>query len=276
MSRGEVSALFLLTFEEAPPLVLKVFVRPAGQIQMEIGAKVARQLRDRRSVPTPQWLYSSPADDLVPYPHAVLEYATGEDADAVWPRLDREAKSALMVDCARTLSALHASDLTCNGPSEIDGWASDQRSEFDGLLESLHRQSWLPTAMLKQTEDHWRGRSGALTKTAPLTFVHYDFQLHNLRLEPSTGRITAVLDFDNATMAPAFTDARDMTVNVFLREPELSPVFWNAYGGIDDQEREILRLHCLVRVLGVLSAYSGPVAGLSGSTVERLLDGLPS
>jgi hypothetical protein len=272
--RGEVSALFLLIFEDLEPLVLKAFVRPSGLAQMRVGSGVSRELRGSK-VPTPQWLYSSVGDDRISYPHALIEYAPGTDADVIWPELDDTSKYRVMEACGQTMSVLHASGLTREGPAVAE-WAADQCHQFDALVESLHQQRWLPSPVLRRAQENWRERSDALSTVDTSGFVHYDFQLHNLRLDPSTGRITALLDFDNATMAPSFTDARDLTVNIFLKEPDLSRAFWGVYGPISEHQREILRLHCLVRVLGVLSAYSGPAAGLSGSTIERLMTELPS
>jgi hypothetical protein len=52
ITRGEVSALFLLDFGDAPSLILKIFVRPPGLTQMITGAEIDRQIKKLTSVPT--------------------------------------------------------------------------------------------------------------------------------------------------------------------------------------------------------------------------------
>ena len=46
--------------------------------------------------------------------------------------------------------------------------------------------------------------------------TRYDFQPHNLRVEPGSGRIVSVLDLDTSTRGPAFSDIRDLLLTVFV------------------------------------------------------------
>jgi aminoglycoside phosphotransferase (APT) family kinase protein len=85
-------------------------------------------------------------------------------------------------------------------------------------------------------------------------------------------QITALLDFDNATMAPPFTDARDLTLSVFLKDPDSGTAFWEEYGPLDEPRRRLLELHCLQRLLSVLAAYEGPApGGWNAGTVDTVL-----
>lgn len=273
MGRGEVSALFLLEFDDAPPHVLKVFVRPQGQTQMETGLKIARQILRVACVSSPEWLYASSADEFIPYPYAILEYAAGQDGDTLWKTLDLPQKVQLVVACAETLKALHSSRLSVDGPGDLQEWISKEISVLPKQIEVLRDQGWFRRELLDTAEvasQNWPAKPLA---GSSLSFVHYDFQLHNLRVDSSTLGITAVLDFDNATMAPAFTDSRDLTVSVLMESPELYTAFWRAYGEISEQEWRVLQLHCLSRILGVMASYYGPVGFLSELTVERLLRG---
>ncbi len=103
--------------------------------------------------------------------------------------------------------------------------------------------------------------------------VHHDFQLHNLRVDPETLNLVAVLDFGNAGYAPAFTDSRDLYLSVFLKTPELSECFWRTYGMLGADQEFVLKLHSLARVLDILAAYQGPApAGWDRTTVLKLLE----
>lgn len=271
IGRGEVSALFLMELQSGSPLVLKVFVRPPGRRQMEVGLQVAGQLTARvPRVPSPEWLHASEPDDVVPYPYAILAYVDGEDGDTLWPTLNQRDRVDVMRSCAEVLLAMHSAGLSVDGPQSAEDWLAEQSRALPDKCERLRQQGWMSRRLLDAVEglaSEWP----ASQAVAELSFAHYDFQLHNLRIDPASLEVRAVLDFDNATMAPAFTDTRDLTVSVLLDAPEARDAFWDVYGAPSEEQMTLLRLHCLVRVLGVLASYHGPTGFLSEATVEHLL-----
>ena len=270
--RGEVNASFRLDFDDADPLILKVWVRTSDPERMRHAESVARQLRQLTGVPTPAWIYQSPADDLIDYPYALQELAGGEDADEAWLGFSRRTKDAFMEDCGLVLREMHESCIDVPGPVDAQAWADEDLTRFAHAVEQLNDQAWMPRAMLDQAVRLWEGNSSLLQEAGGLSFVHYDFQPHNLRVEPVSGRIVSVLDLDSSTRGPAFSDIRDLLLTVFVPDPGSAEPFWRAYGPVDEQRRMVLRLHSLARVLDVLWAYAGPAPqGWNHTTVATLL-----
>ena len=188
-------------------------------------------------MPTPAWIYQSPADDLIDFPYALQELSGGEDADEAWLGFSRRTKDAFMEDCGLVLREMHESGIDVPGPVDAQAWADDDLTRFAHAVEQLN-----------------------------------DFQPHNLRVEPVSGRIVSVLDLDNSTRGPAFSDVRDLLLTVFVPDPGSAEPFWRAYGPVDEQRRVVLRLHSLARVLDVLWAYAGPApGGWNHTTVATLL-----
>ena len=206
--RGEVNASFRLEFDEADPLILKVWVRTSDPERMRHAESVARQLRRLTGVPTPAWIHQSPADDLIDYPYALQELAGGEDADEAWPGFSRRTKDAFMEECGLVLREMHESGIDVPGPVDAQAWADEDLTRFAHAVEQLNDQAWMPRAMLDRAVRLWEGNSSLLQEAGGLSFVHYDFQPHNLRVEPVSGRIVSVLDLDSSTRGPAFSDGQ--------------------------------------------------------------------
>ena len=274
LERGEVSAAFRLEFGQREPLILKAYVRPPGPQALKAQTRVMDWVQHRTSIPTPRWLYAGPADDMVPYPFVVMEYAAGEDADTLWDGMSTGGKTRFVEACASILKKLHATEakeVFDGAPADAGAWAASAGESFDGVLAQLRQQGWMKPSLLKACADLWLGRQDALAAAGPLAFVHYDFQPHNLRIDPDTQEILAVLDFDNAALAPPFTDARDLVLNVFSKEPGLAAAFWQTYGELDARQTAVLRLHCLSRMLGVMAAYWSPEPYGGTERLEELL-----
>ncbi len=178
-----------------------------------------------------------------------------------------------MEECGLVLREMHESGIDVPGPVDAQAWADEDLTRFAHAVEQLHDQAWLPKATLDRAVRLWEGNSSLLQEAGGLSFVHYDFQPHNLRVEPVSGRIVSVLDLDNSTRGPAFSDVRDLLLTVFVTDPGSAEPFWRAYGPVDEQRRMILRLHSLARVLDVLWAYAGPAPeGWNHTTVATLLE----
>ena len=258
LRRGEVNALFRLEFEESSPLILKVWVRPSGPELMKLHVHTVSRICEDAGIPTPGWRCISPGDDLIPYPYAAFEYVDGEDGDVLWRRISAEQKRGLLAQCANIMLTLHSSDIHAPGPSDAEAWAADETDGFRRCLQDLRRDEWLEHRTLDTIERAWDGRAASLADAGRLSIVHYDLQLHNLRVDPVSLEIKSLLDFDSVTRAPPFTDARDLMLSVFLREPGLGEAFWQEYGEPDEGRKAILALHALGRLLSILAAYGGP------------------
>ena len=279
LRRGEVNAIFLLELPGVDLLVLKIWVRCSDDEVMRSEEGVVRIVQRESSVPTPPWVYVSSGDALVPYPHALIEYVGGVDVDQIWSEINIEDKEKILVQCACHLRALHSIPL---GPraaailgDPISGyeWRKSEENRFQRAIGLLRKQGWLGKGTLDRCTVLWADHVDSLGETEVDAIVHHDFQLQNLRLDPGTRNLMAVLDFGNAGCAPAFTDSRDLYLSVFLKTPELSDCFWRTYGMLGADQELVLKLHSLARVLDILAAYQGPApAGWDRTTVLKLLE----
>ena len=211
----------------------------------------------------------SSGDDLIPYPYVVLEYIDGEDGDVLWRSLSVEQKQRLLAECAQIMLILHTSGIEAPGPTDASAWAATEIDRHRRCIQALRQQGWFNGRTLERVECAWDRRAASLSNAGQLSLVHYDFQLHNLRVDPASLKVLSVLDFDYVTQAPPFTDARDLVLSVFLRDPGLADTFWQEYGVLDEGQQKILALHSLGRLLDILAAYGGQLH-LVGTRVWQL------
>ena len=279
LRRGEVNAIFLLELPGGDLLVLKIWVRCSDDEVMRREEGVDRIVQRESTVPTPPWVYVSSGDALVPYPHALIEYVAGVDCDQVWCEINIEDKEKILVQCACHLLALHSIPLgphaaaILGNPISGSEWRKSEESRFQRAIGRLRKQGWLGKGTLDRCTVLWTDHVDSLGSTEIDAIVHHDFQLQNLRLDPATRNLMAVLDFGNAAFAPAFTDSRDLYLSLFLKTPDLSECYWRTYGMLSAEQELVLKLHSLARVLDILAAYQGPgPGGWDRSTVLKLLD----
>ena len=279
LRRGEVNAIFLLELPGGDLLVLKIWVRCSDDEVMRSEEGVVRIVRRESSVPTPPWVYVSSGDALVPYPHALIEHASGVDVDRIWSEINVEDQEKILTQCACHLRALHSIPLGPHAAAilgdPISGyeWRKSEENRFQRAIGRLRKQGWLGKDTLDRCTVLWTGHVDSLGETEIDAIVHHDFQLQNLRLDPASWNLMAVLDFGNAGYAPAFTDSRDLYLSIFLTTPEISGCFWRAYGMLSAEQELVLKLHSLARVLDILAAYQGPApGGWDRTTVLKLLE----
>ena len=278
LKRGEVNAIFLLELPDGALIVLKIWVRCSDDEVMRREEGVVRIVQHESTVPTPPWVYVSSGDALVPYPHALIEYAAGVEVDRVWSEINIEDKEKIFVQCACHLRALHSIPLgphaaaILGDPISGNEWRKSEENRFQRAIGLFRKQGWLGKDTLDRCTVLWTDHVDSLGETEVDAIVHHDFQLQNLRVDPGTWNLMAVLDFGNAGYAPAFTNARDLYLSLFLKTPELSESFWRTYGMLSAEQELVLKLHSLARVLDILAAYEGPApGGWDRSTVLKLL-----
>ena len=279
LRRGEVNAIFLLELPDDALIVLKVWVRCSDDEVMRREEGVVRIVQRESTVPTPQWFYVSSGDALVPYPHVLIEYATGIDVDEIWSELIAEDQEKILTQCACQLRDLHSIPLGSRVAAILDvpmsgsEWRKSEENRFQRVIGLLRMQGWLGKDTLDRCIALWADQADSMETAEVDALVHHDFQLHNLRVDPETLNLVAVLDFGKAKIAPAFTDSRDLNLSVFLATPKISGCFWRAYGMLSAEQELVLRLHSLARVLDILAAYQGPApGGWDRTTVLKLLE----
>ena len=241
--------------------------------------RVVRIVQRESAVPTPDWIYVSSGDSILAYPHALIEYAGGVDGDRVWSEIGFEDKEKILTQCASQMHDLHSIPVGPNivailgNPMTGSEWRETEENRFHGAVRLLRNQGWLGKDILDRCIALWTDQAESLGTAEVDALVHHDFQLHNLRVDPETLNLVAVLDFENAAFAPAFTDSRDLNLSVFLKMPELAERFWRTYRPLSIEQELVLKLHSLARVLEILAAYQGPTpGGWDRTTVLKLLE----
>ncbi|MDE2890409.1 MAG: aminoglycoside phosphotransferase family protein [Gemmatimonadota bacterium] len=279
LKRGEVNAIFLLELSGGDLLVLKVWVRCSDDQVMRREEGVIKIVQRECAVPTPDWVYVSSGDSALAYPHVLIEYAAGVDGDRVWSDIGFEDREKILTQCAWQMRDLHSISFgpdtaaILGNPMTGSEWRESEENRFHGAVGLLRNQGWLGKDTLDRCTALWTDRAESLGTAEVDALVHHDFQLHNLRVDPETLNLIAVLDFGKAKIAPAFTDSRDLHLSVFLTTPEISECFWRTFGMLSAEQELVLKLHSLARVLDILAAYQGPApGGWDRTTVLKLLD----
>ncbi len=276
---GEVNAIFVLELPGGALVVLKVWVRCSDDEVMRREEGVIKVVQRVSAVPTPGWIYVSSGDSILAYPHALIEFASGVDGDRVWREIGFEDREKILTQCASQMHDLHSIPVgpdtaaILGDPMSGSEWRESEENRFQRAIGDLRKQGWLGKDTLDRCTALWTDHSGSLEAVEVDALVHYDFQLHNLRIDPATLNLLAVLDFGNAALAPAFADSRDLYLSVFLKSPELAECFWRTYGTLSTELELVLRLHSVARVLEILAAYQGPTpGGWDRTTVLKLLE----
>lgn len=279
LKRGEMNAIFLLESASGDLIVLKVWVRCLDDAEMRMEEGVVRIVQRESAVPTPDWAYTSSGDSNVAYPHALIEYAVGVDGDRVWGAIGFEDKEKILKQCSAQMHDLHSipvgpeTTTILGDPMTGSEWRESEEDRFQRAVGMLREQGWLGKDTLDRCDALWTDLVDSMGDTEVDALVHHDFQFQNLRVDPATLNLTAVLDFGNAAFAPAFTDSRDLYLSVFLKTPELAECFWRTYGMLNAEEERVLKLHSLARLLDILAAYRGPApGGWDRNTVLKLLE----
>ncbi len=279
LRRGEVNAIFLLELPGRDLIILKVWVRCSDDEAMRREEGVVNIVQRECAVPTPDWIYVSSGDSIVAYPHALIEYAVGVDGDRVWSEIGFEDKEKILTQCASQMCDLHAIPIVpdtaaiLGNPISGSAWRESEENRFQRAVRRLRKQGWLGKDTLDRCTVLWTDQADSMEAAEIDALVHHDFQLQNLRVDPATLNLAAVLDFGNVAFAPAFTDSRDLHLSVFLNTPALAECFWRNYGMLSSEHEIVLKLHSMARVLDILAAYQGPTpGGWDRTTVLKLLE----
>jgi Ser/Thr protein kinase RdoA (MazF antagonist) len=278
--RGEVSAVFELNLVDRSKLILKACVRTQDATLLQRERTVISYLSQHSDIPLPKWLVMSPGISALPCPHVIMERTGGIDADILWKQLNLSQREELILKCGKTLSSLHKVQPPrtmlnwLESMCSVKSWADNENKQFKKGVSELRSQNWLDKHLLMRAETVWERNRELLEVDFQPAFVHYDFQLHNLRVDHDSLDIIALLDFGNVSIGPGILDARDLELCIFLNSPLLRKEFWQGYG-LQTLNTQVLRrvwLNALKRSLHIIAAYCGPApSGVGTETVQQLL-----
>jgi aminoglycoside phosphotransferase (APT) family kinase protein len=166
----------------------------------------------------PRCVGFEPDSELTGAPFYVMHFVDGEvirDTAAAERLLDPVARAAASVDLIDVLVRLHA--------VEVDGIGLGDLSRREGYLERQLRR-WHGQLAKMRTRDlplldevHER-LSSAIPPQGPAVIVHGDYRLDNVMLDPATGRIEAVLDWELTTLGDPLADVG--LLMVYWTEPD--------------------------------------------------------
>jgi aminoglycoside phosphotransferase (APT) family kinase protein len=160
-------------------------------------------------VPVPAALLLCPDAEVLGAPFYLMARVPGTvyQRRSQTDRLDPAARHRLAFDMVETLAALHAVEPEKVGLADFGhpvGFLARQLRRWTGQLDRSRSRD-LPGI------DHLRDRLAATVPASDTTggraaIVHGDFRLDNLLVDPQTMRITAVLDWEMATLGDPLTD----------------------------------------------------------------------
>jgi aminoglycoside phosphotransferase (APT) family kinase protein len=169
-------------------------------------------------VPVPPTLGYEPDPEVSGAPFYVMAYVPGEvirDTATATRALTPATRAAAGEDVVDVLVRLHAID-----PDEVGlGDLARRDGYLDRQLRRWHRQLGAGrTRDLPLLDEVHRRLTSAIPEQGPATIVHGDYRLDNLILDPTTGRIQAVLDWELTTLGDPLADIG--LLQVYWSEPD--------------------------------------------------------
>ncbi|KUH87759.1 acyl-CoA dehydrogenase [Mycobacterium sp. GA-1999] len=178
-------------------LILQIARRGGPPASMEREAHVQALARSA-GAPVPQVLIAADSSDLLGDPFLVTEAVGGETIGRKILRgLDQEGRSRVLVDCARSLAAIHRSE-----PSQ----ASSSQSRLEAIDPLVETRDWLNEIGDTTAVFEWALRWLALHRPpqAHRRLVHGDFRMGNLIVDDA--QLAAVLDWEGARIGEPAED----------------------------------------------------------------------
>ncbi len=169
-------------------------------------------------VPVPACVGYEPDPDVTGAPFYVMRFVDGEvvrDADAAERVLSPDARMAVSADLIDVLVRLHAVDVDAVGLGDLsrrEGYLERQLRRWSRQLESTR------TRELPVLEEVHRRLVAAVPPQGPATIVHGDYRLDNVMLDPASGRVQAVLDWELTTLGDPLADVGLLLV--YWTEPD--------------------------------------------------------
>ncbi len=156
-------------------------------------------------VPVPACVGYEPDPAVTGAPFYVMEYVNGvvlRDADAA-RALTPATRATVGEDLVDVLVALHATDVDAVGLGDL----ARREAYIERQLRRWHRQLEEGRTRELPLLDEVHDRLAAtIPEQGPAGIVHGDYRLDNLIVDPDTGRVTAVLDWELTTLGEPLAD----------------------------------------------------------------------
>ncbi|HEU0285837.1 MAG TPA: phosphotransferase [Nocardioidaceae bacterium] len=209
---GGYSGETFLVERPGEPAVLRVYGKHPDRAAID--AALLHLVRGL--IPVPRVLDLRRPDPAVPSSpaHLLISYSPGERLDTVLPRAYPELGSRLARSVAGVLTTL--SGIPFLRPAmfvDADLRLSDDAAPADGLVPWLDRHvgtggpldAWDP-GLLRTLRDMCAAADGLLDTVHRTCLVHSDFNPKNILVDPTSGEVTALLDWEFAHAGSPYAD----------------------------------------------------------------------
>ena len=205
---GRSNLTYIVTDTHGRRVVLR---RPPLHGVLQSAHDVAREHRiltalETTEVPVPRCLGVVEDEDLIGAPFYVMEHIDGvvaRDSATAATALSAEARAASGPGLIDVLVQLHRVDVDAVGLGSLarrEGYLERQLKRWHGQLERARTRE-LPIL------DQVHARLAAdVPAQGPAAIVHGDYRLDNLLLDPATGAVRAVLDWELTTLGDPLAD----------------------------------------------------------------------
>jgi aminoglycoside phosphotransferase (APT) family kinase protein len=158
------------------------------------------------AVPVPVTVGYEDDDAITGAPFYVMRYVDGvvvRDAAAARESLDEQTRRAVSEDLVDVLVRLHEVDVDAVGLGDLarrEDYLGRQLKRWRG---QLHQARTRELPVLDEVHDRL---VASIPEQGAATIVHGDYRLDNLMLDPSTGSVQAVLDWELTTLGDPLAD----------------------------------------------------------------------
>jgi aminoglycoside phosphotransferase (APT) family kinase protein len=205
---GRSNLTYRLEDAEGRLLVLR---RPPLHGVLESAHDVVREHRiltalASTDVPVPRCLGVEPTGEVTGAPFYVMAHVPGvvvRDGAVARTTLTGPVRAAASRDLIDVLVRLHAVDIDTIGLGSLarrEDYLARQLGRWKRQLDQVRSRD---VRILDEVHDRLVAR---IPPQGPATIVHGDYRLDNLLLDPSTGAVTAVLDWELTTLGDPLAD----------------------------------------------------------------------
>jgi aminoglycoside phosphotransferase (APT) family kinase protein len=279
---GLTNTNYKITFNHHEAVLLRLYQRGVAAARKELA--VTRLIASR--VPVLKYRYFAESNDITGHPYAILDWADAVDFQHLLPQFSRDRRNAIGAGIGAVLAAIHQFTFTMFGFFDT-ALAVQGPIDFDrrGLLAYLNQTlvdgpggarlgRELTRDLMAYAERHGDRLKSWLSQAC---LVHGDFNAANILVEPDTGAVAAVIDWEYALSATPAIDFGNLLRPPFDEDDGFADAVARAYtragGFLPDDWRRLARLADVFSFADILSQpqVADVVVEDSRRVVQKLL-----
>jgi hygromycin-B 7''-O-kinase len=219
--------------------VVVKLVPPNWRRQGDKEILVAPLLEGKLSLPTPKLIGSGEIDNWI---FVISTRLSGTSLADVWPSLEREQKSSIMMQTGQLLREFRTVTFGEKIAIKVD-WPSYLDDLIAGCM-ARHQRRMMPKELLTQVMPYIEA-AGDFAKSGEPRFIHMDIHPWNLMATQDEGgrwRLSGVLDFGDAIVGNS--DRFELLTPIMFMaqgDPLLTKSLLQSYGAIDEIDASTLQ-----------------------------------